>query len=163
MIARLIALVTTWIFLWGEISVGNLLTGVIVGLLIIFLFPSKALHHHRLRPIGSIKFLARLVFDLFTSSWAVVVTVLRPTPMRLHSEVFEVALTTTSPFVATIVANSLTLTPGSMTVAIEDDGFTLRVHVLGQVDTQVFIRNVHALEQRVIAAVSVMDESKKNK
>lgn len=163
MIARLIALVATWIFLWGEISVANLLTGVMVGLPIILLFPSNALHHHRLRPIGAMKFLARLVFDLFTSSWAVVVTVLRPTPDRVHAEVFEVALTTTSPLIATIVANSLTLTPGSMTVAIEDDGFTLRVHVLGQVDTQVFIRSVFALEQRVIAAVSVVDAGKKGK
>lgn len=161
MISRLIALVITWIFLWGELSVANVASGVVVGLLIMLLFPSTTSAHHRLHPFGAVKYVARLVRDLFTSSWAVVVTVLRPTPARLQTHVVSVQLATNSALIASLVANSLTLTPGSMTVSVDEDTFTLKVHVLGAIDEDAFVRQVRSLEERISSAISVKpDESK---
>jgi multicomponent Na+:H+ antiporter subunit E len=162
MIGRLIALIITWIFLWGELSVANVASGVVVGLLIMLLFPSATSAHHRLHPLGAVKFVARLVGDLFTSSWAVVVTVLRPTPERLQTHVVTAQLATNSPFIASLVANSLTLTPGSMTVSVDEETFTLKVHVLGAVDEAVFVRQVRSLEERISRAISVKPEESKD-
>jgi len=102
------------------------------------------------------------VADLFTSSWAVVVTVLRPTPERLQTHVVSVQLETKSPLIASLVANSLTLTPGTMTVSVEEETFTLKVHVLGAVDEAAFVRQVRSLEERISRAISVKPEESKD-
>jgi multicomponent Na+:H+ antiporter subunit E len=162
MIGRLSALIITWIFLWGELSVANVASGVVVGLLIMLLFPSVTSAHHRLHLLGAVKFVVRLVVDLFTSSWAVVVTVLRPTPERLQTHVVSVQLETKSPLIASLVANSLTLTPGTMTVSMEEETFTLKVHVLGAVDEVAFVRQVRSLETRISRAISVKPEESKD-
>jgi multisubunit Na+/H+ antiporter MnhE subunit len=86
---------------------------------------------------------------------------LRPTPERLASKVVAVQLSTTSALVASLVANSLTLTPGTMTVAIDEETFTLKVHVLGEIDEKEFTQQVRALEQRLQRAVALMSHDKK--
>jgi multicomponent Na+:H+ antiporter subunit E len=161
MMGRVGALIVTWIALWGELSVANLLSGVVVAFLIMFLFPSVTDAHHRFHPVGAVKFLGHLLRDLLTSSWTVAITVLRPTPERLASKVVAVQLSTTSALVASLVANSLTLTPGTMTVAIDEETFTLKVHVLGEIDEKEFTQQVRALEQRLQRAVALMSHDKK--
>ena len=158
---RVGALIVTWIALWGELSVANLLSGVVVAFLIMFLFPSITDAHHRVHLVGAAKFVARLLRDLVTSSWTVVVTVLRPTPERLATKVVAVQLATTSALIASLVANSLTLTPGTMTVGIDEETFTLKVHILGEIDEVEFIQQVRALEQRLSRAVTVIAQNKK--
>ena len=158
---RVGALIVTWIALWGELSVANLLSGVVVAFLIMFLFPSITDAHHRVHLVGAVKFVARLLRDLVTSSWTVVVTVLRPTPERLATKVVAVQLLTTSALIASLVANSLTLTPGTMTVGIDEETFTLKVHILGEIDEVEFIQQVRALEQRLSRAVTVIAQNKK--
>jgi multisubunit Na+/H+ antiporter MnhE subunit len=106
-------------------------------------------------------FVARLLWDLVLSSWTVVVTVLRPAQERLQTNVVSVQLTTRSALVASLVANSLTLTPGTMTVSVDEDTFTLRVHVLGAVEEAVFIQQVRILEERLSRAVSTTSDDKK--
>ena len=161
MMGRVGALIVTWIALWGELSVANLLSGVVVAFLIMFLFPSITDAHHRVHLVGAVKFVARLLRDLVTSSWTVVVTVLRPTPERLTTKVVAVQLSTTSALIASLVANSLTLTPGTMTVGIDEETFTLKVHILGEIDEVEFIQQVRALEQRLSRAVTVIAQNKK--
>jgi multicomponent Na+:H+ antiporter subunit E len=161
MMGRVGALIVTWIALWGELSVANLLSGVVVAFLIMFLFPSITDAHHRVHPVGAVKFVALLLRDLVTSSWTVVITVLRPTPERLTTKVVAVQLATTSALIASLVANSLTLTPGTMTVGIDEETFTLKVHILGEIDEVEFIQQVRALEQRLSRAVTVIAQNKK--
>jgi multicomponent Na+:H+ antiporter subunit E len=97
--------------------------------------------------------LGSVLADLVASTWQVTLAVLRPTPDRVHAEVIPVELDSTSPLVCTIVANAITLTPGTMTVDFDPDVSELRVHVLGRVDHDEFRASVRTLEQRVVAAV----------
>lgn len=162
MIGQLLSLIIIWIALWGELSVANLASGVVVGLVIILLFPTMLKSQHQIHPVGAVKFVVRLLGDLVTSSWAVVVTVLRPTPVRLQTKVVSVQLATQSALIASLVGNSLTLTPGTMTVSVDEETFTLRVHVLGDVDDSAFVQQVRTLEERLNRAVSVRSHNKKD-
>lgn len=162
MIGQLLSLIIIWIALWGELSVANLVSGVVVGLVIILLFPTMSQAQHQIHPVGVVKFVVRLLGDLVTSSWAVVVTVLRPTPVRLQTKVVSVQLATQSELIASLVGNSLTLTPGTMTVSVDEETFTLRVHVLGDVDDSAFVQQVRTLEERLNRAVSVRSHNKKD-
>lgn len=167
MIGRSVAMLVIWVALWGELSVANVASGLIVIAIITALFPTRRATH-RVHPVGIVKFGLRLMADLVTSSWNIVLAVVRPDPDRLHAEVLDVVLTTRSHLVATIVANSISLTPGTMTVDISESGasgtdsFVLRVHVLGRVEPADFSDEILSLEQRVLAAVSPIDPAPAN-
>ncbi len=154
MIARSVVLLAVWISLQGELTLGNVVGGVVVVAAIGLLFPSRPRAPHRVHPWGVLRFAATLSADLVKSAWTVAVAVLRPTADRLHTEVVDVPLTTSSRLVASIVANSITLTPGTMTVDIAGGagGYVLSVHVLGRIDRDEFVASIAALEQRVLAA-----------
>ncbi len=153
MIVRSLALLVVWIALWGELSVANVVSGVITIGLLTLLFPATKGNGHRLHPLGAVRLVGSVLASLVLSTWQVVLAVLRPTPERVHAEVIMVALDTRSPLVAAIVANSITLTPGTMTVDLDAATFELHVHVLGRVDHDEFRADVRSLEQRVVAAV----------
>lgn len=155
MIVRSVVLLAIWIALQGELTLGNVVGGALVIAVLAVLFPTDASLGHRIHPIGLIRYVARLMVDLVTSTWTVVVAVVRPTPERVSTQVIEVGLSTSSRLVALVVANSITLTPGTLTadVTTRPDGtLALGVHVLGDIDHAEFLASIAALEQRVLAA-----------
>jgi multicomponent Na+:H+ antiporter subunit E len=152
-IVRSFALLVLWIALWGELSVANVVSGIVTIGLLTLLFPATPGNGHRLHPVGAVRLLGSVLASLVTSTWSVVLAVVRPTPDRVHAEVVVVDLGTRSPLVAAIVANSITLTPGTMTVDLDPRTFELQVHILGRVDHDEFRAEVRSLEQRVVAAV----------
>lgn len=164
MIVRWLALLVMWVALQGELTVGNVVAGLLVVAALESVFPGDARPNHRLRPIGALRLASYVLVNLVTSSWAVVRTVLHPDADRVHTEVVVVTLTTRSPLVATLVANSMTLTPGTMTVDIvhADDRDTgaleVHVHVLGRVEHEAFVASVLALERKALGAVHVPAE-----
>jgi multicomponent Na+:H+ antiporter subunit E len=153
-IARTVVLVVIWIALQGELSVGNVIGGAIVAIAISVMFPMRSRTTHRLHPVALSILGARLIGDLVASSWGVTRAVLAPAKDRIDPVVVDVQLSTRSRLVAAIVANSITLTPGTMTIDIEStaEGHRLSVHSLGPVDEAEFSRRMAALEQRVLAA-----------
>ena len=150
---KAIALLVIWMALWGEVSVANLVSGVVLVGLLAVLFPGTQGYGHRLRPLGALRLVRAVLGSLMVSAWRVALAVLRPAPDRVRAEVVSVPLITRSPLVAAVVANSITLTPGTMTVDVDLTELTIQVHVLGRVDHEEFRRSIVALEQLVIGAV----------
>lgn len=160
MIDRYLALVITWVALWGELSVGNIATGSFVAFLIIFLFPTPDRIDHRINLFGMVKFLARFVLDIVRSSMSVARAVLFPTASRLQVKIVTVKLHTNDPFITTVICNAMTLTPGTMTVAIDEKTSEMKLHVLGDVDENSVQLEVYELEKRVLAALSSRSKRK---
>jgi multicomponent Na+:H+ antiporter subunit E len=154
MITRTLALVTIWVALWGELSIANVATGLVLAALLSVPFTAARSATHRVHPWAALRLAASVLSNLVVSSWTVVIAVLRPNADRIHAEIMTVQLETRSPLVASVIANSITLTPGTMTVGCDRRTFVLRVHVLGRVDPDHFVRNVRQLERRVTAAIS---------
>jgi len=154
MIARGLVLLVVWVALWGELSPANVASGVLVVLGLAVLFPGRGASSHRFRPLPALRFAAYVAVNLVTSSVAVARAVLAPTPDRVHTEVIDVELESASALVAALVANTITLTPGTMTVDIRRESRTvLSVHVLGRVAHDGFRRDIRRLEGLVLAAV----------
>jgi multisubunit Na+/H+ antiporter MnhE subunit len=65
----------------------------------------------------------------------------------------QVQLEHGSAFIGAIVANAITLTPGTMSLDLNKEDLTLSVHVLGEVDEVKFHAGVLALENMVAKAV----------
>lgn len=134
---RLAWLTALWILLWRELSVANLASGMLVALLVTTLYPLRPLTgEHRLRPVALLTFLAYFARELLVSNLVVARSILTPR-LRLRSGIVAVPVGPCSDLVVTIVANAITLTPGTMTLEVSDDRCTLYVHVLHAHDIEV--------------------------
>lgn len=119
---RFVVLVLVWVALWGEPSVGNLLSGVLVAAGISWLFPSGprvVTHADEGSPrfVAGARFLVVFAWALVVATWDVVRDVLRPR-LRLAEGIVAVPLVSHSPVIATLVGNAISLTPGTLTVEI---------------------------------------------
>ena len=142
LVARVAALVVIWVALWGTPTVANFVSGVLVVAVVTFLFPAgpgrlQPEHEGTFRPLAALHYLVFFSWALVVATWDVAVTVLRPRS-KVAEAVVAVPLRSRSPIIATMVANSITLTPGTMTIDVsdEDDPYVLYVHVLGLADPQ---------------------------
>jgi multicomponent Na+:H+ antiporter subunit E len=150
-----VVLVVTWMLLQGELTAANALGGAALAAALVVIFPvSRAVIHHRLHPWAFVKLLVFVLYSLVMSSWAVIKVIAHPTPTSLRSGIVRVRLSEESPLTATIVANAVTLTPGTMTLTARVDPPELHIHVLGLADPEEFRESVHDLERRTVAALT---------
>ncbi|MFZ9919246.1 MAG: Na+/H+ antiporter subunit E [Ilumatobacteraceae bacterium] len=153
MITRSMALLLLWIALWGEVSVANVLSGVLVVAIVSWLFAHDRPRRYVMRPVPALRLLLHVLVSLVGSSVRVVFAVLFPTRERIATSVQSVALQQGSVFVGAVVANAITLTPGTMSLDLDESTLVLSVHVLGRVDPDEFRRDVLQLENLVARAV----------
>lgn len=154
MIPRSLALGAMWVALWGDMSIANVVSAMVVVSLVSWLFAERSGTRYQVRLVGAVRALFYVGWSLVASSVRVVLAVLAPTPQRMATSVQEVRLAESSSFIAAIVANAITLTPGTMSLEYDPATEVLSVHVLGEVEEQQFRRQVLHLERLVARAVS---------
>lgn len=148
-----VMMVVAWLLLQGGLSVANVLGGAVVAVILVVVFPVNDVDvSHRVRPWAFVKFIGFVLYSLVLSSWAVIKIIVRPTPESLRSGIVRVPLGVESPLTTTIVANAVTLTPGTMTLTARVHPAELHIHVLGLADADEFRASVDDLERRTVAA-----------
>jgi multicomponent Na+:H+ antiporter subunit E len=123
-------LLAIWVALWGEISLANVLSGLLVGGGLILLFPTAGpgpLGY--LRPLRALKYAGYFLYKLCESTVIVAWEVLSP-GSNINEGVVAVPITGASDAVVTLVANSISLTPGTLTIEVRREPATLYIHVL---------------------------------
>lgn len=155
MMLRVVALAAVWVALWGDPSPANILWGVVLAVLLVVFFPDNRTSGARFRPLAVLRYIGSTFVSLVTSTWNVAVAVVKPTPERIEAREIRVPLVTGSPMVATVVANSITLTPGTIAISYDNDLREMSVHVLGRVDTSLFVAEIQKLERTVAATLGV--------
>ena len=154
----LLWLTLLWVALWGDPAPGTALAGLLaaVGVLLLGRVP-KLETRGTVRPVGLLLFLGRFAVDLVVSSLQVVKAVLLPTD-RLRPALVAVPLVGPSDALVALVADTVSLTPGTLTVTAADDRSTLYVHVLDSEDPDADRRDVQALEERALRAFGLDDD-----
>lgn len=148
-----VAVVGLWLLLMGAVTFGNVVAGVVVAVFALALFPHPTRTRHRLSAWGILRLLADLAVQLVFSSVRVALAVIAPTPARIQTAVVSVPLHTDSELVATVVADLVTLTPGTLTLDVLQGPPRLLVHALGVSDPRSVVDSVGQLERRVLRAV----------
>jgi len=149
-----VVLTVTWVLLQGGPTVGNVVGGFGLSAAIVAGFPPRRRgYRHRLHPVAFLRFVVFVLWSLVLSSWAVITTILRPTPANQRAGIVTVRLESDSPLTTTMVANAITLTPGTITLTARTAPAELNVHVLGLGDPEEFRASVADLERRVLAAL----------
>ncbi|NED95048.1 Na+/H+ antiporter subunit E [Phytoactinopolyspora alkaliphila] len=124
-------LTAAWVLLWGELSVGNVLSGLIVAVVVILVFPLPPIAFNgRFRPVGLFRLVARFYIDLALASLDVARLALR-IGKQPKSSVIRVDLRARSDLYMVLTAELLSLIPGSVVVEADRSSWTLYLHVLG--------------------------------
>jgi multicomponent Na+:H+ antiporter subunit E len=151
-------LVVVWVALWGTPTVGNALSGILVVVAVQLLFPGGPgrlpdEHEGSFHPLAALHYAAFFAWALVVATWDVALTVIGPRSKAAEA-VVAVPLRSRSPVIATMVANSITLTPGTMTIEVDQDEeqVVLFVHVLGFSDADSVRRDGHDFERLAVRA-----------
>lgn len=133
MIRRLVVLallVVFWIALWEDLSLANVVGGTLVGIVALVIAPMRPRTRGLVfRPVAAARLIAYFVWQLVVASMVVAWEVVTPRN-RINEAVVAVRLHYDHPFIITLVANSVSLIPGTLTLEARDDPPTLYVHVL---------------------------------
>ena len=172
-------LVVVWVALWGGVSWANLGSGVLVAAVVLALFPAGPGSGGHVSVWPALRYVAWFSGQLVVATAQVVLATVAPSG-RVRPAVVAVPLRSRSALVATIVANSVTLTPGTLTVDVEpardrapdgagagtdpgagtedeavvdgDAHRVLLVHALDAADPASVVASVLAFEARAVAA-----------
>jgi multicomponent Na+:H+ antiporter subunit E len=129
-LALLALLVAFWIALWEDLSVANVVGGTLAGLVALTLAPMRPRHEGLVfRPLAAARLTVYFTWQLIVASLVVAWEVVTPRN-RINEAVVAVRLHCDHPFIITLVANSVSLIPGTLTLEARDDPPILFVHVL---------------------------------
>ncbi|OHT81257.1 Na+/H+ antiporter subunit E [Mycobacteroides saopaulense] len=126
----LVWLMLVWTMLWGNFSLANTITGLLVALVVTVLLPMPRL------PVEGRLHVASMVRLAFTVAWYMVLSSLqvawlaiRPGPPPL-SAVLRAQVSVKSDLVMALLMNTLTIIPGSVVLEIDQERRLAYVHVL---------------------------------
>lgn len=123
-------LAIAWAAVSGSASPHNLLLGFVLGAIALAIVRQSIGRGAYVFRAGRILSLALLFLkELALSAWTVTLTVLKPR-MDIKPGIFAFPLTVDRDFEITLLANLITLTPGTLSVDVSDDRRTLYVHAL---------------------------------
>lgn len=148
-----IVLSLIWAAVTGSFTLMNLLLGAAVGAgatLIIRDRVDKPFLLRRFRRVFNLVLL--FIYELILSAWRVAVLVASPNMhAKLKPAIFAYPLTVTTDQQITLLANLITLTPGTLSVDVSEDRSVIFVHAIEMGDKEETIRSIkEGFEARII-------------
>lgn len=149
-------LVLVWNLFWGDFSWGNLIGGLLVGLIVLIFFPLPPVTFAgRIRPLALLGFAVRFFAELVSASAHVAWIAVRP-GHRPRGAVIAVPLRVRTDLNLTLTAEAITLVPGTLILSVDRAEGVLFVHVLdvrSPTDLAASRERIHAVECRIVRAV----------
>jgi multicomponent Na+:H+ antiporter subunit E len=150
---RVGVLVALWLLAWGQVSVANLVSGVLVAGALLVAFPPDARRTGgHIRLVGALRLVGFVARQLVTSNYLVAREILGWTS-SVRTGVLAYDVQRPSDQVVTLMANVIALTPGTMTVEATRDPAVLYVHFLLLDDVDKARRAIARLEELAVATV----------
>ena len=155
-------LTAVWVALWGSLSAANVLGGLAVAVLLLVVLPlPEVATEGRVRPLALARLLAVFAYELDTASLTVVRQVLDPRA-TLRQAVVAVPVVGTSDQLLTLLADAVSLTPGTLALEVDRPAAVLYVHVLdlGGEDggVQDVRRSIMRLERLILQALGPAEQ-----
>lgn len=151
--SRVTVLVAVWLLAWGEVSVANTLSGIVVAGALLVAFPAyRGTARPRVRPMGAVRLVLYVLGQLVPSNVLVAKQVVSRRS-RIRTGVLAYRLDHPSDEVVSLMAHVIALTPGTMTVEATRDPWVLYVHFLLLDDLDRARATVARLERLAVAAL----------
>lgn len=135
-------LLIVWLLMNNSLSPGHFLLGLIFAVLIPLGTSSMRKNQPTLKkPLSAAKYLLMLMGDIIVSNVEVAIQVLGPV-RKISPGFIAVPLDITQDLPITLLASSISLTPGTVSIEVSEDKRWLYVHVLNLVDEAETIANI---------------------
>lgn len=146
-----LALAILWAMAQGNVTLLSLTSGFLVGMLVLHLVgPVLGDARYAVRFLRAVALVVFFLKELVVSSVRVAIDVLRPT-FTMRPAIIQVPLDVTGDIEITLLANLISLTPGTLSVDVSDDKAHLYVHAMYGDDPDVVIRSIkHDFERRIL-------------
>ncbi|MFP4327391.1 MAG: Na+/H+ antiporter subunit E [Paracoccaceae bacterium] len=124
-------LVAVWQMLQNTVTLGTLVFGLILGLVIPVATAAYWPNRPRLRNLPMIvEYMLVVLWDIVVANVVVAYTILFKSNRTIRSQWVTVPLEVTSPEAITVLAGTITMTPGTVSADLSADGHSLLVHCL---------------------------------
>jgi multicomponent Na+:H+ antiporter subunit E len=140
-IAVVVLFVAMWAGVTGSLYLPNLILGLALGLTALWLLRDPQDHRPRLGMIHALRLAVLFVVELFKSGWRVARIAVRR-DLALRPAVIAYPLRVESDAEITLLANLITLTPGTLSVDVSADRRTLYVHCVDVDDVDAVIADI---------------------
>jgi len=137
-----LTLAILWLLLVNQLSAGHLVLGALLGWLIPFVTSPFWPEQIRIRhPLTLLHYLGILILDIVRGSFHVARLILRG-PARLRPVFVEVPLALKTDLAISLLANTISLTPGTVSAHLSADKRTLIVHTLDTGDAEALVAEI---------------------
>jgi multicomponent Na+:H+ antiporter subunit E len=148
-------LVVVWTLLWGEMSISNVASGVVVAVALLVAFPID--HNvtavvHRPRPLAIVRLVLFFAYDVVRSTFVAALHVVRP-GSSIRTGVIACPLRVDNDGLVTVLANLIAMSPGTMPIEVSYNPHVIYVHSLHAGDPDRVRADVAQLEELAVAAL----------
>jgi multicomponent Na+:H+ antiporter subunit E len=142
MVLHIVWLTAIWLLLTGQFTLANLVLGLLLssGMLLLYAQrnPLKRQRNWNVRRVYQAVALTGLfLYEVVASGISVAIAILNP-KMRLRSGIVAIPVANQSPLGVMILANLITMTPGTLSLYVDEEKQLLYVHAMQIEDTETF-------------------------
>ncbi|MUV39557.1 Na(+)/H(+) antiporter subunit [Lentibacillus sp. JNUCC-1] len=143
-----------WMFLKESYTFASFVSGYLWGILLLLLLNRFIPDSFYMRRVGKvIKLLLLFVKELLLSNIEIVKLVYKRNP-EFEPGIFKLPLDLTSNWEITLLANLITLTPGTLSVAVSDDNSHIYIHAMDIDDMDESIQSIKDTFEKAIMEVT---------
>lgn len=140
-----LTLTLVWLMLLNDFSLGGLLLGLILGIAVPLLTAAFWPNRPRVRnPLKIAEYMLVVLWDIVVANVQVAYIVVFRSNSSLRSHFIAIPLEIYSPEAITVLAGTITMTPGTVTADLSADGRALLVHCLDTGDPEAEVAGIKA-------------------
>jgi len=144
-----LTLVVVWQMLVNYVSLGTLVFGLILGIVIPLLTAPYWPDRPRLKnPAMIVEFILIVLWDIVVANIVVAKTILFTRNAAMHPAWITIPLDLRTPEAITVLAGTITMTPGTVSSDIAADGHSLLVHCLNAEDPDAVVADIKQRYER---------------
>ncbi|MGC9420190.1 MAG: Na+/H+ antiporter subunit E [Rhodovulum sp.] len=126
-----LTLTLVWLGLVNTVTLGNLILGVALGIVVPVMTAPYWPNRPRIRkPLRVAEYMLVVLWDIVVANVQVAMIILFKRNADIHSKWIAVPLELTSPEAITVLAGTITMTPGTVSAMLSADGGAILVHCL---------------------------------
>ena len=149
--------VAVWLAVTGSVTLANIIFALVVSALALGIIRHQLPggRNHWLRLVRVLSLVLLFFKELALSAWKVAVLVTR-SKLDVQPGIFAYPLTVTTDFEITLLANLITLTPGTLSVDVSADRKTLYVHAIDCSDIEATKNDIrNGFERKIMEAFQI--------